>query len=101
MPYYIYLVKPFAQLEKLAEFGAFSQASTRAKALRADGYQIEVFPTYSTIAAGHRLRVALSTTDAPHLVPTLPQQQELFGGVYEVQRTALAPSSLTVLLVNR
>ena len=64
-------------------------------------YQIEVFPTYSTIAAGHRLRVALSTTDAPHLVPTLPQQQELFGGVYEVQRTAAAPSSLTVLLVNR
>lgn len=35
MPYYIYRVKPFAQLEKLAEFGAFSQASTRAKALRA------------------------------------------------------------------
>jgi hypothetical protein len=35
VPYYIYLVKPFAQLEKLAEFGAFSQASTRAKALRA------------------------------------------------------------------
>jgi len=36
VPYYIYLVKPFAQLEKLAEFGAFSQASTRAKALRAE-----------------------------------------------------------------
>jgi hypothetical protein len=35
VPYYIYLVKPFVQLEKLAEFGAFSQASTRAKALRA------------------------------------------------------------------
>lgn len=64
-------------------------------------YQIEVFPTYSTIAAGHRLRVTLATTDAPHLVPTLPQQQKLFGGVYEVQRTAAAPSSLTVLLVNR
>jgi hypothetical protein len=36
VPYYIYLVKPFAQLEKLAEFGAFSEASTRAKALRAE-----------------------------------------------------------------
>lgn len=35
MPYYIYRVKPFAQLEKLAEFGAFSQASERAKVLRA------------------------------------------------------------------
>jgi hypothetical protein len=35
MPYYIYRVKPFAQLEKLAEFGAFNDASAQAKALRA------------------------------------------------------------------
>lgn len=35
MPYYIYRVKPFGQLEKLAEFPAFKDASARAKALRA------------------------------------------------------------------
>jgi hypothetical protein len=35
MPYYIYRVKPFAQLEKLAAFDAFSEASARAKTLRA------------------------------------------------------------------
>ena len=35
MPYYIYRVKPFAQLEKLAAFDAFSEASAQAKALRA------------------------------------------------------------------
>lgn len=35
MPYYIYRVGPFAQLEKLAEFDAFKHASTQAKALRA------------------------------------------------------------------
>ncbi|MEW6706543.1 MAG: hypothetical protein AB1430_16975 [Pseudomonadota bacterium] len=35
MPYYVYRVKPFAQLEKLAEFGAFRDASAHAKALRA------------------------------------------------------------------
>ncbi|MDO9073016.1 MAG: hypothetical protein Q7U73_07105 [Rubrivivax sp.] len=34
MPYYVYAVKPFAQLEKLAEFAAFKEASTHAKALR-------------------------------------------------------------------
>lgn len=34
MPYYIYRVKPFAQLEKLAEHSAFAQASTQAKSLR-------------------------------------------------------------------
>jgi hypothetical protein len=35
MPYYVYAVKPFAQLEKLAQFDAFKDASTHAKALRA------------------------------------------------------------------
>ena len=35
MPYYVYAVKPFAQLEKLAQFDAFKEASAHAKALRA------------------------------------------------------------------
>lgn len=35
MPYYVYRVKPFAQLEKLAEFAAFREASAHAKAQRA------------------------------------------------------------------
>ena len=35
MPYYVYAVKPMAQLEQLAQFDAFKQASTHAKALRA------------------------------------------------------------------
>lgn len=34
MPYFIFRVKPFAQLEKLAEFNAFADASRHAKALR-------------------------------------------------------------------
>ena len=34
MPYYIYRVAPFAQIEKLAEFDAFKPASAYAKALR-------------------------------------------------------------------
>lgn len=35
MPYYIYRIRPFTQLDKLAEFDAFNDASTQAKALRA------------------------------------------------------------------
>ena len=35
MPYFVYRVMPFAQLEKLAEFAAFREASAHAKALRA------------------------------------------------------------------
>lgn len=35
MPYFVYRVKPFAPLEKLAEFSGFAAASAHAKALRA------------------------------------------------------------------
>lgn len=35
MPYYVFAVKPFAPLDKLAEFDTFSAASKQAKALRA------------------------------------------------------------------
>jgi hypothetical protein len=34
LPYYIYRVKPFAQLEKLAEHAAFAAASAQAKSIR-------------------------------------------------------------------
>jgi predicted acyl esterase len=63
-------------------------------------YGVEVFPTYSTIAAGHRLRVTINSTDFPHLLPTPAQLTKLFGGVYDVQRTATAPSSITVPLIG-
>jgi hypothetical protein len=35
MPYFVFSIKPFAQISKLAEFAAFKEASARAKALRA------------------------------------------------------------------
>lgn len=34
MPYYVYSVRPFAQLERLAAFDAFRDASAHAKTLR-------------------------------------------------------------------
>lgn len=34
MPYYIFSVRPFAQIHKLAEFETFPDASMQAKALR-------------------------------------------------------------------
>jgi len=63
-------------------------------------YDVEVFPTYATLAPGHRLRVTIGTNDFPHLVPTAPQLLNLLGGVYQVQRTAAHPSSITVPLVR-
>jgi hypothetical protein len=35
MPYFVYAVRPFAQLEPLGEFAVFKEASAQAKALRA------------------------------------------------------------------
>ena len=34
MPYFVFSVRPFAQIEKLAEFDAFKPASLHAKSLR-------------------------------------------------------------------
>lgn len=36
MPYFVFSVRPFAQLTKLAEFAAYREASGHAKALRAE-----------------------------------------------------------------
>lgn len=35
MPYFLYRVQPFAQLEALGEYASFPEASRQAKALRA------------------------------------------------------------------
>lgn len=37
MPYFVFRVKPYAQIEKLADFAVFREASAHAKALRAEG----------------------------------------------------------------
>jgi uncharacterized protein len=63
-------------------------------------YQIQIFPTLATIAAGNRLRLTLSSADTPHLTPLPEQLPELAGGVYTIARTAADPSSLTVDLLK-
>jgi uncharacterized protein len=63
-------------------------------------YQIQIFPTLATIAAGDRLRLTLSTTDTPHLTPLPEQLPKLAGGIYTIGRSAAAPSSLTVEMLH-
>jgi len=55
-------------------------------------YDIEVFPTFATVAAGHSIRVTVSTADAPHLSATAPELANLAGGVYTLQRSPAAAS---------
>jgi hypothetical protein len=40
--------------------------------------------------------MTLSTTDTPHLTPLPGQLPKLAGGVYTIERSPAAPSSLTV-----
>jgi predicted acyl esterase len=49
-------------------------------------YDIEVFPTFARIPAGWRLRVTLTSSDTPHLLPSAAQLPHLLGGIYQVQR---------------
>jgi uncharacterized protein len=51
-----------------------------------------------TVPAGDSLRVTISTSDTPHLVPIPSQLAQLVGGAYNIQRTPASPSSLTVEL---
>jgi len=57
-------------------------------------YDIEIFPTFATVPAGHSIRLTVSTADSPHLSPTTPEGANLAGGVYTLERTPAAPSYL-------
>lgn len=63
-------------------------------------YDIEIFPTAALIAAGHRLRLTLTTYDSPHLVPTVPAQQALAGGSYRLAQGGPAPSFIVIPLAD-
>jgi hypothetical protein len=57
---------------------------------------IQIYPTMAELPAGWRLRVTLTTSDTPHLVPALSQAPALAGGIYQVQRNVGAASMLNV-----
>jgi putative CocE/NonD family hydrolase len=62
-------------------------------------YDIDVFPTYVTVPAGHRIRITLATADTPHLLPTVPELANLLGGLYLVQISPSAPSAVEIPLI--
>ncbi len=63
-------------------------------------YDIEIFPIDAAIAVGHRLRLTITTSDVPHLLPSANQAQNLAGGIYEVQRNTSHASYLEVPLLG-
>lgn len=84
----------------LAPYHPYTRASVRAVAVgQITRLDIEIFPTVDDLLPGHRLRLTLTTSDTPHLLPTAKQLVNLTGGIYEVQRNARAASFLEVPLV--
>jgi uncharacterized protein len=63
-------------------------------------YDIEIFPTLAELAQGHRLRLTITTSDTPHLLPSPAQAANLTGGVYQVQRNASSASYVEVPLAD-
>jgi hypothetical protein len=59
MPYFVFSVRPFAQIEKLADFAAFKEASAHAKSLRA------------TQAAGDKAKIKVMFADNQQLAEDL------------------------------
>jgi predicted acyl esterase len=61
---------------------------------------VEIFPTSAVIPAGHVLRLALQTADAPHASPPVPQAANEAGGMVTLYADPKHPSAL-VLGVER
>ena len=61
-------------------------------------YDIEVFPTFDTLAPGHSLRVTIATSDFPHVLPAANQLPNLLGGVYALEHSSAYPSSVELPL---
>jgi len=61
---------------------------------------VEIFPVAATIPAGDSLRLAVQTSDVPHLSAPLPQLQRMAGGVLSVYHDADHPSMIVVPFQN-
>jgi hypothetical protein len=85
----------------LLPFHAYTQLSQAAvRPGKVTRYDVEVFPTFNTIEAGHRLRVSIATSDFPHALPTIAQLPHLLGGVYSLEHSGTYPSSVELPLAS-
>lgn len=62
-------------------------------------YDVEIFPTFDTLARGHRLRITIDTADFPDALPSVTQAPGLVGGICELEHSRPAPSSVELPLI--
>ncbi len=82
---------PYHPYTKSAQHGAPLGKVTR--------YDVEIFPTFDTLAKGHRLRVTISTADFPHALPSIAQTPGLLLGIYSLEHSPSNASSLELPLI--
>ena len=63
-------------------------------------YDIEVFPTFATFQAGHRIRLDVGSGDMPHMVLNLPHSAQSAGAVFMVDRNPSNPSYVSLPVVS-
>jgi len=57
---------------------------------------VEVFPVAAALPAGHSLRLAVQTSDVPHLSAPVPQLRQMAGGILSLYHDATRPSMIVV-----
>lgn len=60
---------------------------------------VEIFPSSFVIPAGHRLRVAIASSDFPHGLPPITDLLDQVLGIMRIDSTAARPSSLVLPVV--
>ncbi|MET0627615.1 MAG: CocE/NonD family hydrolase [Acidimicrobiia bacterium] len=59
-------------------------------------FEIGIWPTAMELQAGERLRITLRSSDIPFALPGINLIPGLVGGIYNIQRNGIYPSSLVV-----
>lgn len=84
----------------LLPYHPYTAASRRALVPgRVEPQRIEIYPTFATLAPGHRLRLTI-TSGTTALQPSPAQLPGLAGGVYEFERHAGAASRLEIPIAS-
>ena len=85
----------------VAPFHPFTRASVQpVKPGQTDTLNVEIFNTDAVIQRGHRLRLAISSGDVPHLLQPAPALANAVGAVNTVHYGPRQPSFLTIPVIR-
>jgi len=84
----------------LRVFHPFTPASEQPVPSTPTAYDIEVFPTFATFQAGHRIRLDVGSGDMPHMMLNVPHGAQSAGTVFLVDRNPDNPSYVSLPLVS-